>query len=134
MSEQRDLIFRLINDGQVVGYEWHRLKGLPTAIVHSIDGIYWTVMQDYIKHDQKDQYIGQRDVDGCRIFENDKIQVCFFDDDFNPSDEKNRKIAKVYFNEIRLQFDIERTADNNFTLVDWKESKVIGNIYDGGNV
>ena len=76
----RELKFRLIREGKVVGYEkWYPGQGKPTDVtsaepcwLYSKDGEYWN--PTYIRHDSKDQFTGLKDRNDMELFEGDVIK------------------------------------------------------------
>ena len=76
----RELKFRLIRDGKIVGYEkWYPGQGKPTDVtsaepcwLYSKDGVYWN--PTYIRHDSKDQFTGLKDRNDMELFEGDVIK------------------------------------------------------------
>jgi hypothetical protein len=87
-----EILFRLIRDGKVAGFEYHQDwgAGLGISIFHgppnkdgtpnvrktNIFAHYTGVGQhpDYIEHDRKDMWTGLEDKNGRKIFENDKLK------------------------------------------------------------
>jgi hypothetical protein len=81
MKQERGLLFSLMKDGKVVGYERHIWAGDTTSIAHT-KGIDDTILFShrinhssavkYIKHDRKDQFTGIM-VGDERLFERDRV-------------------------------------------------------------
>ena len=85
----RELKFRLIRDGKIVGYEYHYQGVLPVGITVSIlgdehHGIYHARVgealfksilnhHDFIRHDSKDQFTGLT-AKGVEIYEGDIVK------------------------------------------------------------
>ena len=77
-----NIMFRLIKDGKVVGYEKHEGGKILHSDISSPELYYNILAVDYkgntyyyIPHDSKDMYIGIKDKDGEELFEDD---VCEF--------------------------------------------------------
>lgn len=126
----RDYKFRLINKGQIVGFERHILvspaitpnDNYRVKIQHSRDGEYWLDIEKmYIMHDDKEQYINRKDIKGIEIYEGDTCKNGDYNSDTN---------AYIY----RVE-DIEWDNDNacwqgwNFNK-DGMSYEKIGNIHE----
>jgi len=77
-----DIIFRLIKDSKVVGYEWHLKQiGSLISIIHC-DEYYEDNPSIFnndeypIPHDRKDRWTGAGLKNGTKIFENDIVAYC----------------------------------------------------------
>ncbi len=73
----REMKFRLMFKGIVVGYEWHRLVegNINKIVVYHSDapGKWLPVTMGGIYHDRKDHFTGRTDINGKEIYENDNI-------------------------------------------------------------
>ena len=79
----REIIFRLIKNGETIGYELHQkghifhLHCMRDMDCDNFLSLFQTVSTFYIEHDAKDQFAGLLDPKGDRIFEGDKVNLCF---------------------------------------------------------
>lgn len=74
-----NIIFRLMLNGNLVGYEWHKKENVIIGIYHSNDQENWNLTiahrgLNYILHDRKDMFTNQSDIKGVNIYENDEIE------------------------------------------------------------
>lgn len=126
----RELEFRLLLDGVVVGYERHR-RGVAkyASIMHSSDQTSWSnihfFVKDWIDHDDKDQFTGLLDKNGVKIFEGDLVKM----EGYNPATYVVEFIEGGYccthpdFDGYPL--DINQTRDST-----GNHQEVIGNIHE----
>jgi len=136
MSEQREIIFRLILGGKIVGYEKHLCDDFSKHIYiyHSPNGNNWWSVETnsnyYILHDQKNQYIGQLDFNGYRIFENDIVSVLA---DYIFASEREKFKAQIsYFPSVGgFKYIVLGDDPHLRDISSLQEIRVIGNIYDG---
>jgi hypothetical protein len=76
----REILFRLIYDCRVVGYELHDMGQIyHTPCIETMEPMNIIHPQNFIKHDWKQQYIGTKDKNGKRIFEG--MRVCTYTED-----------------------------------------------------
>lgn len=133
----REIKFRLIRDGKIVGYEKHSHSGtVGIGVYHSrvnddCEDFEWVNVRFYktawIEHDTKEQFIGHLDSNGHDIYEGDIIEwdrVTGFDDG----------TGVVIWNSNQAGFFVENDATDvydeiyNFTPTS-HSVRVIGNIH-----
>jgi hypothetical protein len=77
----REIKFRLLKDGKIVGYEIHSLPVVrkKVDIFHSEDGEEWNNVayhkHAFIDHDDKEQFIMRKDKNGIREENKMKTQI-----------------------------------------------------------
>ena len=81
-SKQREIKFRLIKDGKIIGYEVAFIVAQTNAEPRGY--LSWIYLYDEsgknfsalpIPHDSKDQFTGARDCKKCEIYEHDIMQM-----------------------------------------------------------
>lgn len=81
----REIKFRLLMNGEIVGYEWHRLSSAHGMIdifhMINIESGWYNVLHDpsrYIDHDDKEQFTGKGDKNDVEIYERDIWKIDTF--------------------------------------------------------
>jgi hypothetical protein len=137
----RELKFRLVNDGKIVGYEKHMLQ---TEIVDEDDWPYIFIAHAqveplyypvnlvkslgtdtyFIEHDIKDQYTGLKDTNGKEIYEGDII-LCVRKGELIPYKVyKDEETQQHWIDSLDGAGDVEQLYGFHHTC------KIIGNIYE----
>lgn len=127
--EVMQIKFRLIKNGKVVGYEWHKLttKGNRIRLMHSNNNRNWKEIfgsaQSYcgwIVHDKKEQFTGLLDKNGKEAYCKDFLQ-----------DDHNNKYI-IEWIEVAASFQLVNIKDLTIHL--WAEAiplmEIIGNQTD----
>lgn len=118
----REIKFRLIKDGKIVGYEQHVVVEGEIEIQHKLPGNKhsWHDIRfepaRFIHHDSKDIFIGQKNKNGKDIYEGDKLDFGLLN-------------GFVVFSGIGYSIT---SGDHGYVLKadDYKECEIIGNIHD----
>ncbi len=123
----REIKFRLILNGRIVGYEkWYPGQGKPEDItsakpqwMYSKDGKYWN--PTYIVHAHKDQFTGLKDKSGTPIYEGDVIRW-------------RDEISQVEWNHRFAQFRLTGPSVTAFPAILESMVEVIGNIHQDSHL
>jgi hypothetical protein len=71
---KREILFRLIYDCRVVGYELHDMGQIyHTPCIETMEPVNIIHPQNFIKHDWKQQYTCTKSIDGKKIFDGDML-------------------------------------------------------------
>lgn len=70
--ENREIKFRLIKDGKIVGYERFNPKGELNCWEYSLDNVSWTNLR--IIHTEKNQFTNSKDKNGKEIYSGDIVK------------------------------------------------------------
>lgn len=138
----REIKFRLIRDGKVVGYEKfypgkRRGDGSWEAYpnwLYSKDGEIWSA-GNYIFHTSKDQYTGLKDKNGAEIYEGDRLKSSEPLGEYQ-SDYAMRGIGIVLWNESKAGYVLKwvdsRDGEHFPLLSDMinRYNEIIGNIHE----
>ena len=115
----REIKFRLINNGKIVGYEEHKVFGGKMLIFHDDANISFSCIADnYIPHDSKEQFTGLKDVNGVEIYEGDIVKG------FWQCDYKSCRIGVVKYWEQFGLYGLEEKAA--LVSIVWQGCEVIG--------
>ena len=118
-NKMRTLKFRLIKNGKIVGYElWHDGKWTYADSINTNFNLY----TPFIKHDDKNQFIGLFDKSGKEIYEGDVVS-------------NGKENYLVDWNDIGFRVSIENDKFNQRVTMPsgfWvsKYMEVIGNIHE----
>ncbi len=132
----RDLKFRLLRDGKIVGYERHRrIKSFFLIIEHSIDNKVWhpiKMILRYIVHDDKEQYIGREDSKNVEIYEGDKLVTSNNNPEYDLWDKECHGVTVVIWDKYYCCFTGTPWKWDNYeeSVYSLKFVEIIGDIHN----
>jgi hypothetical protein len=103
-----NILFRLIRDGKVVGYEQYEYTVDRWLYVKDDKTTSWS--SNVIKHDRKDMWTGLEDKNGRKIFERDK---CRFYDMLESPDEETLVDGIVVWYPIKCGLILQEVKKNH---------------------
>ena len=132
----RELKFRLVHDGKIVGYEkwYYDAQNQETdrwstqrQWLYSADGEDW--MPGHIRHDSKDQFAGLKDKNGGEIFARDIVKFNWSaDSGYEPNG--TEMIDEVVFRDGCFYFVNRETDGGAYAFRHAPHCEVIGNIHE----